>query len=258
MLNYIKSEWYRIIHSSTMYVFTAILAGLAFALNAVLWLLNRIDPSFRYGTTAFSLSNLGSMLSLMFYMGVIIVGFLFAGERKSGGLKNTIAFGISREKIFAGKCIVSTGISVCSLIIILAVFMGSAVWLLEPGVEPEAVQITLKGVACLLLMAAASEVLILSLLTVFEKELMAYLVWYLIMEIIPKAFMLIGLKSSLFREIAAWMPCNYLSNEVVINMSGWNCLWETAEGAAKCLISGAIGLLLFLLLGLKLCKRQEV
>ena len=110
----------------------------------------------------------------------------------------------------------------------------------------------------MLLMAVASEVFILALLTVFEKELMAYLIWYLVMAVIPKVCMLIGLKSSLFRTIATWMPCNYLSSEVIINMSGWECMWETPEGVAKCLISGAIGLLVFLLLGLHVCKKQEV
>jgi len=258
MLNYIKSEWYRVLHSSTIYVFTGIVAGLSFLINIVLWFLDKYDSSFRYGTTAFSLSNFVMLLPLMFYMGLIIVSLLFAGEKKSGVLKNSIAFGISREKLFAGKCIVSAVISICSLSVILFVFMTSAVLLLEPGIEPDAVYITLQGVLCMLIMAVASEVLIIALLSVFEREIEAYLVWFLIITVLPKVFMLIGLKSTLFKTMALWMPVNYLSFEVVANMSGWDCLWETPEGMAKCLISGAIGLLVFLLLGFLGCKKQEV
>lgn len=258
MLNYMKSEWYRVTHSSTMYVFTGILAGLALLFHIILFLLNKYDAGFPYGTAAFSMSNIAAMMPLMFFVGVIIVSLLFAGEKKNGVLKNTIAFGISREEIFAGKCIVSAAISVCSLIAILAVYIGSAVFLLEPGIESNAVPITLKGVACVLAMAVASEILAIVLLTSFEKDIVAYIVWYLIMTVIPQVCSIIGLKSDLFRSIAAWMPYNYLSHEVIVNMSGWSCLWETPEGMAKCLISGVIGLAVFLLLGLGICKKQEV
>ncbi len=258
MLNYVKSEWYRMIHSSTMYVFTGILAGLAFLLNIVLYLLDKYDTGFRYGTVAFSLSNFVSLMSLMFFVGLIIVSLLFTGEKKNGVLKNSIAFGISREEIFVGKCIVSAAISVCSLIVILVVYMGSAVLLLEPGIEPNAVLITLKGIVCMLAMAVAFEILAIALFTFFERDIVTYIVWYLIMAVLPQICSIIGLKSELFRSIAAWMPYNYLRNEVVVNMSGWSCLWETPEGVAKCLISGVIGLFVFLAVGLKICKKQEV
>ena len=50
------------------------------------------------------------------------------------------------------------------LSVILFVFMTSAVLLLEPGIEPDAVYITLQGVLCMLIMAVASEVLIIALI----------------------------------------------------------------------------------------------
>lgn len=258
MLNYVKSEWYRITHSATMYVFTGILAGLTLLLNIILYVLDKYEPGFPYGTVAFSLSNLAVNLSLLFLVGVIIVSLLFSSEKKTGVLKNSIAFGISREEIFVGKCIVSSAVSVCSLIVILVVYMGSAVLLLEPGIEPHAVSITLRGIACVLIMAVASEIFMIGLCTFFEKEMIAAIAWYLIVAVLPRIFVIIGFKSEIFRRIAAWMPYNYLSSEVNINMSGWSCMWETPEGVAKCLISGAIGLIVFLLLGLGICKKQEV
>jgi len=258
MFNYIKSEWYRITHSATMYVFTGIMAGLALLLNIALYVLDKYDAGFPYGTSAFSLSNLASGMVLLFFVGVIIVSLLFSGEKKNGTLKNSIAFGISREEIFVGKCIVSAAISICSLVVILIVYMGSAVLLLEPGVEPDALLITLKGVACVLIMAVASEILIIAFTSFFEKEMLALIMWYLIMVFLPQICSLIGLKSEIFRRIAAWMPYNYLSSEVIVNMSGWSCMWETSGGMAKCLISGIIGLIVFLLFGLGICKKQEV
>lgn len=258
MHNYVKSEWYRITHSSTIYVLTGILAGLTLLFNVVLYLFNKYEEGFRYGTVAFSLRYLTANLTLLFFMGVIVVSLIFASEKKNGGLKNAIAFGISRKEIFLGKCIVSAVISVCSLVVILVIYMGSAVLLLEPGVEPNAVLITLKGIACTLIMAVAFEVLTIALSISFEKDIVGFIVWYLIMAIIPQICSIIGLKSDLFRSVAAWMPYNYFRGEVVVNMQSWSCLWQTPAGVAKCLISGAIGLIVFLLLGLRICKKQEV
>ena len=258
MLNYMKGEWYRITHSVTIYVFTGIMAVLTLFANIVLFFMNKYDAGFPYGTLAFSLSNLVVNMSLLFFVGVIIVSLLLSGEKKNGTLKNSIAFGISREEIFVGKCMVSAAISFCSLIVILAVYMVSAALLLEPGVESGAISITLKGIACMLIMAVASEILIIALASFFEKEIIALVVWYLIMVILPQICSIIGLKSEIFQRIAAWMPYNYLRSEVNVNMSGWSCLWETSGGVAKCLISGMIGLLVFLLLGLGICKKQEV
>ncbi len=257
MYNYIKSEWYRITHSSTIYIFTATLAGLALMINFILYFMSKYKDGFRYGTTAFSLSMLSNM-TILLYMGLILVSLIFAGEKKNGILKNPIAFGISREKIFLGKCLVSTGISICSLVVILVVYIGSAVLLLESGVEPNAAFIILRGVACTLVMAVAFEVFTIALCSFFEKESLTFVVWYLVVVIIPQICRIIGLDSELFRRIAAWMPYNYFRSEVIANMSGWSCLWETPEGVAKCLISGVIGLIVFLLLGLKICKKQEV
>lgn len=258
MRNYIKSEWYRVTHTSTIYMFTGVLAGLALLVNLVLWFLDKVDPTFPYGTTAFSLSNLVCMMTMLFYVGMILVYLIFADDKKNGSLKNSIAFGISRTEIFLGKCVVSTLISLISLAVILVVFLGSAVLLLEPGVEPHAVKITLQGVACVIPMAVASEILGIAFCNFCQKEVVAGIDWYVVMVAIPQICFIIGLKFEPWAKIAAWMPNNYLSKEIMVNMSGWNCLWQTPEGIAKCLISGFIGLIVFLVFGLIVSKKQEV
>lgn len=258
MRNYIKSEWYRVTHTSTIYVFTGVLAGLTLLLNLALWFLDKVDPTFPYGTTAFSLSNLVNMMAMLFFVGAILVYLIFAEDRKNGSLKNSIAFGISRTEIFVGKCVVSTLISLISLAVILIVYLGSAVLLLEPGVEPHAVKITLQGVACMIPMAVASEVLALAFCGFCQKEVMAGIDWYVVMIIIPRICFFIGLEFEPLAKISAWMPSNYLGQEIVVNMSGWSCLWQTPEGIAKCLISGFIGLIVFLAFGLLVSKKQEV
>ena len=258
MRNYIKSEWYRVTHTATIYVFTGVLSGLTFLMNLALWFLDKVDPTFPYGTVAFSLSNLVCLLEVLLFVGVILVDLLFVGDKKNGSLKNSIAFGISRTDIFMGKCVVGAFVSLISLVVILAVYLGSAKLLLTPGVEPDAVRITLQGVACMLPIAVASEILVLAMCNLFEKELVASIAWYAVMVGIPQICFVFGLKFDSVAKIAAWMPHNYLSSEVVVNMSGWSCLWQTPAGVAKCLISGFIGFIVFLAFGLLVSKKQEV
>lgn len=258
MRNYIKSEWYRVTHTPTIYVFTLCLSGLTLLMNLVLWASDKTDVAFPYGTTAFSLSFLACSMMIICVIGAILACLLFAEDKKNGSLKNSIAFGTPRTKIFLGKCVVSTVVSLISMAVILVVYLGSAILLLEPGVEPQAVKITLQGVACVIPMAVASEVLTLALCIRYQKEVLVGIDWYAVMVAVPQICFIVGLKFAPWAKIAAWMPFNYLKREVMINMSGWSCLWQTPEGVAKCLISGVIGLIVFLAFGLIVSKKQEV
>lgn len=257
MLNYVKSEWYRVTHVKDMYFFTGILAILSVLFNIVLYLFSKMEVGFPYGTVSFSLSFLAADMTMLFLVGAIIIALYFTNN-KNGVMKNAVAFGISREKILIGKGLVSAVVSLCSLVVILAAYIGSAVLLLEQGVAPEAIPSLLKGIASLLVMAVASEILAIALFDYFENSVVGYITWYLVISVIPKLIGLLGLKFDFVNRVASWMPANYLRNEVFINMSGWSALWDTPEGVAKCLISGGIGLLVFLLAGMGLCKKQEV
>mgnify|MGYP002232657355 FL=1 len=41
---------------------------------------------------------------LFTYAGLIVAAVLYEEEHKNGNMKNAVAFGISREKLFLGKC----------------------------------------------------------------------------------------------------------------------------------------------------------
>lgn len=258
MVNYIKSEWYRITHTKDIYAATGILAGLVLLVNLVLFISSRRMEEFQYGTVSFSLSCLTGGMYTFAIAGMGLALVLFSGDYKDGIAKNAVAGGISREKLFLGKCVVGTVAAFLSMIAILVVFIGSAVLLLDAGSVNDVVGITLRGVGSILLIAIASLILAIVLNSLFEREGMTLLVWYIIMMLIPNVCNLAGRRSSFWKKIAEWMPSNFLSDEVVVNMSGWQCLWETPEGFAKCMISGAIGIVIFLISGIVLCRKKDV
>ncbi len=258
MINYMKSEWYRIIHSKEIYTFTGTAGGMAFLLNLIHFIANRKIEGFRYGTISFSFSFLVSGMHIILAAGAILAMFLFSGERKNGIMRNTVACGISREKIFLGKTIVCSAVAFLSMFVILTVYLGSACLLLDGPIQP-ALKETLTGVSAVLLCAVASVILELLFLVLFEKDVAAMLGWAAVMAVIPKILLIAGLKIEICARIASWMPWNYLSSEVSASLSGgYQCLWDTTEGFMKCVISGAAGILIFLAAGLIFGRRQEV
>lgn len=258
MMNYIKSEIYRVSHSKDIYCFIAILSGLSFLANAVLGWFGKMDADFRYNTTSYSYSNLVAFPMVFCLLGAITGVLLYEGNRKNGTLKNTVAFGIPRTKIFAGECIVSVISAVISLIIVLAVYVSSAVLFLKPE-GPVSLTDLFTEIPAVFLTAVASLICGLVLIEVFSKEITAGIIWAAIWVIIPNLFFYLGLKIDIFFRIAIWMPYNFFSSRMMtVNMSQCITAWGTAAEMIKCIAAGAVGVLVFSLAGVVLLRKREL
>ena len=240
MLNYTKSELYRIVHGRELYLFTGVLCAIVLLSSVLLWAMAS-TPDFPYATVRFSLSNLISMLPSLFLLAGLLVWVLFADDRKDGTFKNAVADGCSRRDLFVGKCLVSTGLGLASMTVILAV------------------SILLKGVAAALPFTVACVVLGVAVCSVLPKTSAAFLVWLAIVAIVPSALHAVGLVVEPVGALASWLPYNFFSNEVAINQSGLaEFLWDTPAGLAKCLIAGFAGVAVFGIAGLWRASKREL
>lgn len=257
MTNYIKSEWYRILHGKELYVTTAVMSGIVLLMNLVLFLFNQMTSEFRYGTVRFSLNTFTAVPFIMIVMGAIVAGCLLIDDRRNGVLRNAIAYGISRTSILIGKCIIGALTALIIMAVVLAVYVGSAYLLLD---NPEWLPLRemLSAIGASLLCAVASLVLTLVLGSLLQKEMHVVLWWFAVFYCIPLVTFLIGLKVEPVGKISQWMPYNFLRNEVLVNMSSYQCLWDTPEGLAKCLIAGAVGIIIFLIFGIWRFNKQEL
>ncbi|MGH4140098.1 hypothetical protein [Clostridium sp.] len=228
-------------------------------LNAVLSWFGRMDgSSFPYDTTSFSYSNLVANPMFFCVMSAVIGIFLYEGNRKYGNLKNTIAFGISRTNVFAGECIVATVSAIFSLIIVISVYIISAVVLLE-HIGPVNLMDLLTEIPAVFFIAVASLISGIVCIEAFEKDSIGIIIWVTIWFIIPKIFFYLGLRFDMIRNIAMWMPDNFFGiTGMIVNMSRSITAWGTAEGMVKCLMSGIIGIVVFSLLGIILLRKREV
>lgn len=258
MLNYIKSEAYRMRTQKGFFIIVGVLCGLVLVMNLVLLGFDRFTPDFRYGTVRFSLNSFTGMIgNLMIVLGAVVPGCVFIEDRKNGVMKTAVAAGLSREKILFGKCIAAFFYTFLVLCIVLAVYVGSAFLLLR---EPEWLPLRemLTGIAAVLPVAAGSMISILVLGTLFRNEITASLIWAMIWFGIPQITFLLGLKIELFARITAWLPERFLKNEAVVYFSSYDCLWDTAQGFAKCVTAGWIGIVVFLAFGVWRYQKTEL
>lgn len=257
MLNYMKSEYYRISRGKGLYMTIAILTGAVILMNIVLALGQRYIPDFRYGTVRFSLNTYTSMIYCIVVMGAVVSGCLFIDDRRNGVLKNIVSYGISREKILIGKCIVAFGFAFFIMCAVLAIYVGSSYLLLENR-EWLPLRELLMGTAASLPSAAASLIFMMTLGLLYQKEMTAVLWWAVIYYLVPMVCFLIGLKFDLFARIASWMPYNFLRIEAIVTYHEYHCLWDTSSGLARCILSGVIGIVLFSIFGIWRFGKQEL
>lgn len=260
-----KSEFYRILHGKTIYLFTLVLAGFATAYNVISYLFLVRTPDFPYGNVKFALMQPITGMQIFYIGALLVVMFLSADEYKYGVLKNVVANGMSRSGIFIGKSIVYGITAACSAAVILAAFISSAYGLLEwnPAVPLEStipLHVLLVGAASNLPFSLACIVLTVMLNQLLNKENLVYIVWVSVVCLIPMAFQLLGFKISFCARIAGWMPWNFLSTEVYASFSSprMDALWMHPEGFLKLMVVGVVGIVLFGAVGIAGFRKKDI
>lgn len=274
MLNYIKSECYRISHRPTLYVTTAILCALIIAGIVFLAYFGWDQYGLDLARTGYAYSMLISSPLIYMFMAVVIPALIYNSVHKHGDVKNTIAGGLSRVQIFAGKCITSLIAATIVLAIVLSVWIASAELLLAPGGPFSACDLLLE-VPAIYLIAAANVITILLFFEIFKRELLVGFAWSVIWLILPTVLSALGMHFDILASIANWMPYQFLKNAADVSTlasgtSGnisWSInasepvgtvLWYTSEGLCKCLLSGAIGVAVFSLSGWLILRRRDL
>lgn len=256
MLNYMKSEWYRLTRGKEIYIMTVAMTGIVVLINLVLALSNIYIPGFRYGTFRFSLNIFTSFPFCMLLISAFIGSYLYGEDIKSGVIKNAVAYGIPRVGILLAKCIISFVFAVLMLAAVMIVYVGSAYVLLK---EPEMLPLTemLRAVLSSLPSAAASLVLMIVLKNFCTKDIMAVLWWAVAFYIIPMVCFFVGLKVELVERISEWMPYIFLNMGTFVTFSSYNSVWDTTSGMIKCILAGMIGIIICSAFGIWKIGKQE-
>jgi len=132
MINYIKSENYRLLRKKSLYMTTAICFILITAAAFILYYFNEVDAHFPYGTSSFFYSNVLGMGVL-----IIIISFVYNSTLTGKDIsltKQAVSFGISQSSIFWSKLMLTLCyfMLVCIAGILLMIGLGEILFAKEP------------------------------------------------------------------------------------------------------------------------------
>ena len=274
MLNYIKSECYRISHRPVLYVTTLLLSVFVVGLIVLIAMFAWDTDNASAVSAGITYAGLISSPQVFMYMAAIVSCLIYSSVHKYGDVKNTIAGGLSRVQVFAGKCITSLIAATIVMIVLLTVWIISAELILTSGGLFSIVDVLFE-VLVVYLIAAANIITVQLFFELFKKEILAALAWAAVWIMLPAVLNLLGMRFEVLANIASWMPYNFLQNVVQtttvaqgdvmggsVNVSiisqKPDVLWYTSEGLFKCLLSGAIGVALFSLSGWLVLRRRDL
>lgn len=256
MINYIKSELYRITHSATLYV---VMIGFSIApllLNLMLYGFNVSKPGFTYSTTSFSYSNIVANPMFFCIAALILTFALYEGNKKNGNYRNIVASGISREQIFVGQFIVCLISSIVVMTVTVVIYIFSAECLLRKT-GPVSYMDLLNEVIAVAPIAVSALILAIIVIMLFDKTFWGLISWYSVLILIPKVIFYLSLKIEGLRNVAMWMPNNFF-NDMEVNTVQSNPIWNTSSGLATCLIAGFTGIVIFSILGIMAVRKKEL
>lgn len=265
MLNYIKSECYRVMHSRSTYVMTGIMAVLPVLFHIILYVTgvaSSTTQDFPYDITSFSFSFLAGSPMLFTYAGLIVAAVLYEDEHKNGNIKNAVAFGISREKLFLGKCMTAVLTATVIMALVLIAYIGSA-WFLLEHTGPTSLKIILTEIPAVYGTAVASMILGIALLAYIKNEVMAAMLWAVIVYAIPRVLLMAGMVLlgqwgiEFLWDFAQLLPANLFQFGAKVNMSHCEVLWKTSQGMTKCVIVGIVGTVLAIVAGIVMLRKKR-
>lgn len=131
-MNYMKSEYYRLLRKNGLHLTAIICFLLITAAAAVLYFTAQFDPNFPYGTDRFFYSNVTASGLFIIIIGMIVNMALTGKDRDL--VKQSISFGISRSIIFWSKLILTLGyfLLVCVIGMCLMILLGDNLMTREP------------------------------------------------------------------------------------------------------------------------------
>ena len=123
MLNYLRAEFYKVFHRKYTWITLIILLALESVLVWGFAFINANGSHIDVAEAAYS-------LWLLLYMGCFLTLFtcemVFANQYKNGTLKNEVAFGLSRSRIYFGKYLTQLIVSILFCAIMVVFYLGAS------------------------------------------------------------------------------------------------------------------------------------
>lgn len=256
MLNYLKSEFYRVFTNKSIYILTGGCLLVVLLFNGVLWAMANFTEGFPWATTKYAFSTLEADMHVPLYLSAVMGCVVVADELKLRTINNSVAFGVSRVQIYLAKVIAGIAASALCLVMTEAGLIGSGYLLLENSGDVYTLSL-LKGTAACIPAWIAGMTAAISLYYVTGRGSAGIWSWLLIIVAVPSVVTILGYKFAFCAKLASWLLYPMVST--VSAGEEWLVYsWSTTAGFLKCQEAGIIGTSLFLVLGILSIRRREL
>lgn len=121
MLNYIRAEIYKLLRRPYTYTALGILLALEALYASMFAFHNAHSMPTSFGGAVVTIMGMGT---IGFCICLITGDIVFATQYKNSTLKNEVSFGLSRTRIYVGKLLAQTLLSIAYLVVMMAFFIG--------------------------------------------------------------------------------------------------------------------------------------
>ncbi|MBD5085232.1 MAG: ABC transporter permease subunit [Clostridiales bacterium] len=122
MFNYIRAEFYKLVRRKYIYIALAVFLALEGLLVAMYAFHNAHSYATPFGGAITLVVEMGTV---GFCICLLTADIVFAGQYKNSTLKNEVSFGLSRTRIYLGKLIAQTLLSILYLVAMMGFFLGA-------------------------------------------------------------------------------------------------------------------------------------
>lgn len=256
MLNYIRAEFYKVFRRK----YTWITLITVLALEALLvsgWVFTNVHGNhveFYNGVVM-----LAVMLTVGFCATLVTGDMVFAGQHKNSTLKNEVSFGLSRSRIYLGKLIVQTVLSVLYCVVMVAFYIGLC-WLTlyhDPVQDGAAMQIVGYCLAVALPLWIGVQALTCACMFLIKSELGSALISMSIFMVLPTVIELAGLFAGVDTPVGAGLTAVY-NHMPTVMADGARALVGDWAYCGKAWIVGAVWFSGFTAIGLCGFQKKEI
>ncbi len=258
MINYIRSEFYRILHYKWTYLFIIICSALLLSSNIVLAAVKYSDSRFPYATTDFSLANALTSMGMIYLLCITVSSMIFNHEYRNQTLKNCVSYGYSRATIFFGKLLVQIVYSMIVFVIILGSFILSAYLLLENSGSSSIYQLVRACFACLPLFISGLAITN-CFLFMIEGSGAASAAALSVMFALPMVCNMLAMRFDIFAKIykvLAWSIVNSPSYRFSTGLA--ITYWDTQQRFINCWIIGITTTVLISMVGFLAFRKKDI
>lgn len=121
MLNYIRAEFYKLLRRPYTYITLGVMLVLEALFASMFAFHNAHSLVTPFGGAIISIVEMGV---IGFCICLLTGDIVFAGQYKNSTLKNEVSFGLSRTRIYLGKLLAQTLLSLIYLVIMMAFYIG--------------------------------------------------------------------------------------------------------------------------------------